>query len=298
MKCLALIVFVCLRAAFAQILPPAPAASPSLPKLPEDAVVAEFDDGVKFTMGDFLRVYAVLSPEQKQAALQDRRQFLQQYAFFRKLTRMAEAARLHEQSPQKEAIEQARMSILSQAAIANGVNQIVVEPGEIVKNYESDQRKYTQVKVKAIYVAFGDGDAAESSGSKQPLTEAQALAKARRILAEARSGADFVTLVRENSDDETSRAKDGDFDTLRYTDNIPDAFREAVFALKKGEVTEPLKQPNGFYLLRAEDVGARPLAEVRDEIYNDLHSAKARAWLDRLNMDTSVKILNPAFFGK
>ena len=73
-----------------------------------------------------------------------------------------------------------------------------------------------------------------------------------------------MKLVKENSDDETSRAKDGDFATLRSSDNIPDAFRATVFALKKGEVSEPLKQPNGFYLLRAEEVTVRPLSEVRD----------------------------------
>jgi hypothetical protein len=32
--------------------------------------------------------------------------------------------------------------------------------------------------------------------------------------------------------DETSRQKDGDFATLRSSDNIPDAFRKAVFAMK------------------------------------------------------------------
>ena len=95
-----------------------------------------------------------------------------------------------------------------------------------------------------------------------------------------------------------SRAKDGDFDTLRQTDNIPDAFRAAVFALKKGEITEPLKQPNGFYLLRAEEVTYRPLSDVRDDIYGELKSAKAREWLDRMNLSTVVKVLNETFVGK
>ena len=108
-------------------------------------------------------------------------------------------------------------------------------------------------------------------------------------------GADFVSLIKENSDDETSRVKDGDFDTLRQSDNIPDAFRAAVFALKPGEISEPLKQPNGYYVLRAEEISCRPLADVRDEIYNELKNAKARDWLDRMNLSTTVKVLNQAF---
>ncbi len=111
--------------------------------------------------------------------------------------------------------------------------------------------------------------------ARRLLTEAEAKAKAEKLKEALKGGADFVKLVKENSDDETSRDKDGDFATLRFTDNIPDAFRTAVFALKKGEVSEPLKQPNGFYLLRADEVTVRPLSEVRDDIFNDLKNDRA-----------------------
>src|SRR5262249_40079608 len=163
-------------------------------------------------------------------------------------------------------IEHYRMQILSEAKIADAINHVVVEPGEIVRAYEKGKSKYAQVKIKALYIAFSDEE--EPAGAKKPLSEGQALTKAQKLLKAARSGEDVVKLVKENSDDETSRAKDGDFDTLRFTDNIPDAFRSAVFSLKPGEITEPLKQTNGYYLLRAEEVSYRPLAEVRDEIYN------------------------------
>ena len=270
----------CLHALSAQALPP-------MPKLPDDTPIAEFDDGTKFTMGDFKKVYSVLSPAQQQMAMRDRMQFLQQWAFMRKLAHMAEEEKLAEKTPYKEAIEQYRLQILSEAKINDAINQVVIAPDEIVKSYENNKSKFSQVKVKALYIAFGDS-----------LNESQAEAKAKKLLADARGGADFVKLIHENSDDETSRAKDGDFDTLRQTDNIPDAFRTAVFALKKGEITQPLKQPNGFYLLRAEEVSYRPLSDVRDDIYNELKNAKAREWLDRMNLSTVVKVLNPVFLGK
>jgi peptidyl-prolyl cis-trans isomerase C len=291
MKFLLLFVLVCLRAASAQT-----ASAPSLPALPDDAVIAEFDDGTRFTMGDFRRFYAVLSPAQQQVALQDRMKFLQQWAFFRKLTRMAVEDKLDQRSPYKEVLEQQRMQILSEAKIADAINQVVVQPAQIVNAYENQKIRFAQVKVKAIYIAFGGSEPA--GGGRKPLTESQALAKAKKLVADIRAGADFVKLVKENSDDETSRAKGGDFDTLRYTDNIPDAFRSAVFALKPGEVTEPLLQPNGYYLLRAEEVTYRPLSEVRDEIYSELKNALAKEWLERLNRETSVKVVNPAFMGE
>jgi parvulin-like peptidyl-prolyl isomerase len=176
------------------------------------------------------------------------------------------------------------------------MNRVVVEPGDIVKYYDSNKQKYTQVRVKAIYIAFND-DAAASSASqgKKPLTEAEAKAKATKLLAAIKGGADFVKLVKEHSDDETSREKNGDFATLRSGDNIPDAFRAAVFALKKGDVSEALKQPNGFYLLRAEEITVRPLSEVRDEIYSDLKNVRSDEWLRGMDRDAKVQIVNPAF---
>jgi parvulin-like peptidyl-prolyl isomerase len=83
---------------------------------------------------------------------------------------------------------------------------------------------------------------------------------------------------------------------LRSSDNIPDAFRAAVFALKKGDLSQPLKQPNGFYLLRAEEVTVRPLSEVRDEIYNELKNTRADEWLRKQDTDAKVEIVNKAFF--
>ena len=117
----------------------------------------------------------------------------------------------------------------------------------------------------------------------------------RSLLAAIRGGADFVKLVKENSDDETSREKDGDFATLHASDNIPDAFRAAVFSLKQGDVSEPLKQPNGFYLLRAEEVTVRPLSEVRDEIYNELKNIRSDEWLRGMDSEAKVQILSPEF---
>jgi peptidyl-prolyl cis-trans isomerase C len=136
--------------------------------------------------------------------------------------------------------------ILYQAEINVAVNALNIDPAEIIKSYETDKKKFSQVRVKAVYIVFNDYPSATPSGGKKPLTEAEAKAKADKLLKELRGGADFAKVVKENSDDETSRDKGGDFATLRFSDNIPDLMRAAVFGLKQGKVTEPLKQPNGF----------------------------------------------------
>jgi len=294
-----LLAFFCLGAAWAQSAAgPVPPPAATLPDVPDDTVVAIFGDGTKFTMAEFKRIYSALPPANQQMALRDRAQWLHQWEMMRKLTKMAEQAKLDQESPYKEAIDYGRMNVLATAQITATVNSMTVEPGEIVKAYDTNKQKYTQVKVKAIYIAFSDDAAASTTKGKKPLTEGEAKAKVEKLKASLKAGGDFVKLVKENSDDETSRSKDGDFATLRYTDNIPDAFRAAVFSLKKGDVSDPLKQPNGFYLLRAEEVTVSPLSEVRDDIYNQLKNDRATQWLDQVNRDSKVQIMSQEFVGR
>ena len=298
MKVLCLLAFASFSAVWAQTAPAsAPPAPPTaLPNLPDETVVAVFGDGAKFTMGEFRKIYEALPPANQQMALRNRSQWLHQWELLRKRTKLAEDAKLDQQSPYKENLAYARMNVLATAEIGNAINLIVVEPGDIVKYYDSNKLKYTQVRVKAIYIAFSDDAAAGgATKGKKPLTEAEAKAKAEKLLAAIRGGADFVSLVKQNSDDETSRQKDGDFAVLHSSDNIPDAFRAAVFALKTGGVSEPLKQPNGFYLLRAEEVTVRPLSEVRDEIYTEIKNIRSDEWLRGMDREVNVQILSPEF---
>ncbi len=302
MKVLSAVLFVC--AAWAQqtqsvqVQAPAPAPAPAaaIPDLPDDTVVAVFEDGTKLTMGEFKKIYAVLPPQNQQMALRDRSMFLQQWAFMRKLALMGDKEKLDEESPTRETLAYYRMMIMSQAKLNAQMQSMSVEPGEIVKYYDENKEKYKQVRVKAIYIAFSSNPAATEKGRK-PLSEEQAKAKAARLVSDIRGGADFVALVKENSDDETSRNKDGEFATLRPNDNVPDAVRKAVFSLTQGEVSDPVRQPNGFYVLRAEAVSYRPLSQVRDEIFSDIKQQHYAKWLEETNRSTKVTFTSPEFLG-
>jgi peptidyl-prolyl cis-trans isomerase C len=294
MKFLTAFAFLCLSAAWAQKASAPP--PPALPQLPDDAVIAVFDDGAPLTMGEFKKIYAALPPQNQQMALRDRKSFLHQWALMRKLSKMAEQKKLDQQSPTKEELDYSRMMVLWQAMVNDVVATTTVEPGEIVKYYDQNKEKYKQVRVKAIYIGFSS-DSSHSSNSKPARTEEQAKAKTEKLLAEIHAGADFVKLVKEDSEDETSKAKDGDLAVFRPSDNIPDAIRSAVFSLKQGEVTGPVRQPNGFYLLRAEEVTYQPLSEVRGEIFTQLKQQHYAKWFADENTNTKVEFPNPAFVG-
>src|SRR4051794_10386762 len=114
-------VLICLSPVRAQT--PAP-----LPQIPDETVVATFDDGTRLTMGDFKRIYAVLPPENQQQAMQNRQEFLKQWALMRKLAHMAQAAKLDQLSPSKEALEYYRLVVLSQAEMNRAVSDVTVLP--------------------------------------------------------------------------------------------------------------------------------------------------------------------------
>jgi parvulin-like peptidyl-prolyl isomerase len=282
MKALILLVSLGLGIAPAQTAP-APQAAASFPNLPEETVIATFPDGGTLTMGEFKRIYAAMPPNLQQMAMQSREEFLNEYSMLRDLTKIADEKKLDQQSPFKEALAFSRLMTMGQAAMVDANRSVNIENSDLDKRYAANREKYKQVRIKAIRVSF------------EP-TEEKAKAKAERLTVQARRGADFVRLVRENSADADSRAKDGDFGVIRLNDSN-DAVRLAVFALKQGEVSDPVRQQNGFYIFRAEEITYRPLSEVRNDVFGELQAEQYRVWADRISADSRVKNVNPAFLG-
>ena len=308
--------FVCLGVAWAQTTPPAAddrgerlrrqaaeaasaqtarpaAAGAKLPDLPNETVIAVFDDGAPFTMGDFKRIVSILPQQSQQLAVVNPKGIVQWWAGMRKLARMGEEEKLDQASPTKDQLAYNRTLILGQAMMNSKLNPLPVGPDELAKYYEANKEQYKQVRVKALYIAFGDS----APAGKQSRTDAQARDEAAKLLAQIRAGADFVKLVKEYSDDQTSREKDGDFATFHKKDNIPDALGAAVFALKQGEVTEPIRQPNGYYLLRAEDVSYIPLSQIQGDVFLAVRERQYNQWLEQNTSGVKVEFPNPAFPG-
>jgi parvulin-like peptidyl-prolyl isomerase len=78
--------------------------------------------------------------------------------------------------------------------------------------------------------------------------------------------------------------------------SYPDAIKAAVFALKQGEVSEPVKQPNGFYLIRAEELTTLPLADVSSQLVQDMRQEHFTEVMKDLQTQYTVKVDNPAYF--
>jgi peptidyl-prolyl cis-trans isomerase C len=283
-------------AAWAQsAAPQAVAPSPAPPDLPADTVVATFGNGEKLTVGELKSFLAAMPPEMQQNALRDRKAFVQQFALMHQLAEMAEHAKLDQQSPTRESLAFNRMYLMMNAQLHEKMTGITLTPADVQSFYDQNKERFTQVKVKTIYVSFSANPQPGPDGKKH-LTEAEAQAKIEKLRTAIVGGADFVKLVKENSEDTTSAAKEGDFGVIRRTANLPDAIRKAIFALKAGEVSEPVRQPNGIYLFRAEEVSAQPFSEVQDEISTELKHARFKEWMDATTRALNLKFENETFF--
>ena len=262
--------------------------------VPPETVVAVVN-GKKVTAGEVQKMVAGVPAQAQQAYLRDPKQFMTEYAWYMYLQSLAEKNKLQEQSPYKEILEFHRMLTLVQAQWNHARNEAVILPEDQKKYYESNKAKFQETRAKLIYIPFSSVPAA---GDKKVLSEADAKAKAESIVKQARSGADFVKLVKEHSQDPGSAAQNGDMGVgiRSTTTQIPETMRGAILALKPGEISEPLRHENGYYVFRAESSGVLPFDQVKDDIYKELKDVAFQKWQEKTKAEASIQFQNEKFF--
>ena len=264
--------------------------------MPPDAVLATVD-GQKVLASDLQIVLRALQGPQQQTAMKDLRGFLEQYGLMRRLSAMAEKAGLDQKSPTKEQLAYNRMLALAQAQLQEAQNQASVKPDEVQKYYETNKDAFTQARVKVIYISFSpDPTAQPAAPAKKVQSEAEAKAKVEKLFTQLQAGADFAKLAKENSEDSASASKDGDFGTFRRSDQLPEEVKAAIFALKQGEVSKPVRQPNGYYIFRAEEIGLEPFDKVKEQITGTLKNSQVNDLVTTTRKTLDIKIVNEAVF--
>jgi parvulin-like peptidyl-prolyl isomerase len=118
------------------------------------------------------------------------------------------------------------------------------------------------------------------------------------VVQQARGGVDFVKLVKEYSEDSASKGQNGDMGipVRNSTTQVPEAMRTAILTLKQGQVSEPIRHENGYYVFRAESTGVLPYEKAKDDIYNELKDVAFSQWEQKTKAQSSVQFENEAFF--
>ncbi|HTW65618.1 MAG TPA: peptidylprolyl isomerase [Bryobacteraceae bacterium] len=272
---------------------PAPAAAPAAPVSP-DTVVAEVD-GKKITAAEMDKIIATFPPNNQQM-LRTRPQLLGQVFMLRRLAEDAEKEGLDQKSPYKEELAVTRLQFLARTELDQVNNTTKVSEDEEHKYYTDNPDKFKEVKVKVIYIEFNPHPEKPAPNGKNLPTEAVAKAKIEDLAKQIQGGADFGKLARDNSDDQASAAKDGDFGVIKMDSTYPPPIKTAVLALKQGQLSSVIRQPSGFYLIRAEEVSEQPFNEVFAQVTQAVRQAKFQEWLRDIQKQYSVKVEDQSYF--
>jgi peptidyl-prolyl cis-trans isomerase C len=250
--------------------PPAPkqTAPPAMPvpsMVPADAVVLTVGDE-KITKGQFDMIVSTMPPQQ-QAQVQTpkgRRDLADRLVEILTLAQEARAKKLDQTEKVKW-----QMMLSTDQLLANVMYRDLGEnskPDDAMLHayYDEHKTEWEEVKARHILIRFQGSKMPLADGQKE-LTEAEALAKVTELRAKIVAGADFAAVAKESSDDKGSGANGGDLGSFGHGQMVPEFDKEA-FLLPVGQMSQPVKSPFGYHLIKVEAHSTKPFDEVKANI--------------------------------
>lgn len=184
--------------------------------------------------------------------------------------------------------------------------QSVVEKVRAAEDYLAQQeyltslvvRARTEEKLKEIY-----DDRFSKKKGKVEVHASHILVKteeeAKALKKKLDEGADFAELAKENSIEPGSKASEGDLGYFVYEQMVPE-FSKAAFALKKNEISAPVKSDFGWHIIKKHDQRKVVLPDFK-KIIPDLEAELARRVINEkvIELKKNAKIeLEPKFGGE
>ena len=270
--------------------PAAPAPAPGQPQPQAQAQQPATDPNkVVLTVGDQKvtagEVEALVNdlPARQQQLLQQagKRMLAEELVRIKLLAQEAQKRKLDQDPKTRRQLELTRDQILA-GAVASDV---------LREQYSQNKEKYEKIRARHILIRTPGSRVPVRPGQKE-LTEAEAKAKADDLRKQIQGGADFAELARKESDDTGSGARGGDLDVFGHGMMVPE-FDKAAFALKKGEVSEPVKTQFGYHIIQVTDV------LTFDELQQDIasqNSPQIQKMVEDLRKNANVQI-DEGYFG-
>ena len=281
--------------AFSFVIPVlAQAPQPNGSKPDPSKVVLTIGD-IKVTAAEFEETLSAMPPQYQQQARSGpgRRAFAEQYIQLRLLADQAVKDKLDQSEKVKKQIAFSNMSVYASAMFQSIEDNAKVDDAAIEKYYNDHKAEYDVVKARHILVHV-KGAPGPAPNGKPELSDAEALDKAKAIRDRLVKGEDFAMLASAESDD-SSASNGGSLGEFGKGMMVP-PFEQAAFALKIGEISEPVKSPFGYHIIKIEDRRTKPLAEVKASIAAKLKPELARETLDNMRKGASVQI-DDSYFG-
>jgi len=173
----------------------------------------------------------------------------------------------------KNAIDNARQSIIINAMLADYIKKNPVKDADIKAEYDKYKAQVGDKEYHARHILVGTED------------------EAKQIIAKLKGGAKFEDLAKQ-SKDPGSAQNGGDLDWASPASFVPE-FSKAMTSLQKGQITEtPVKTQFGYHVIKLEDVrGAKvpPLEEVKQQVAESLQQRKLAAYREELMKKAKVQ---------
>lgn len=245
-------------------------------------------EGTPWTARDLEQMTAALGGAIQMNFKTSPKAFVETFGLLLKLEAMADQEKLGETDPHKWRMLYNRALYLAQVRMNAQSTRVPILPADQLKYYEEHKQEFARAKTRAIHLAFGEK-------RDQAATEKLAAEIAKK----AQAGADFAALAREHSDDAESKAKGGEYPLIKPDDNsFPAAAKAAVFALKPGQVTDPVRQPTGFWIFKLEEFIVPPFEEVKSATFTRLQDKNMKDWMESVRKSVKVEFKDPAYFEK
>ena len=227
-------------------------------------------NGKRITLGEFDQKWSAL-PDVLKAVYSGpngKKDFLEELITRELLLQKAREMKLDQDAAFKEHVEAFGERLLLDAILSREIEKKAdVTDGEIEAYFEAHRDALPAVEeVRAAHILVK--------------TEGEAGALLDRL----RRGADFAALAKANSIDPGTKDKGGNLGVVRKGRMVPE-FEKMAFALKPGQISDVVKTPYGYHIIRVQSrqaVKPRKIDEARNEIRQDILKDKQKTLFDAL----------------
>jgi peptidyl-prolyl cis-trans isomerase C len=210
------------------------------------------------------------------------------------------------QEARKRKVDQApgvqqMMTISSDQVLANALakrisSELKIDDAELHAYYDAHKADFEEAKASHILIRF-KGSRVPVKPNQKDLTEEEALAKAQDIRKRILAGADFATIAKAESDDTGAEKNGGSLGPAFPRGKMVPQFDQAVFSLPVGQVSEPVKTPFGYHIIKVEERKSKTFEEARPEVEKKLKPEMIRTAMENIHKQTPVT-LDDGYFGK
>ena len=173
----------------------------------------------------------------------------------------------------KNAIDNARQSIIINAMLADYIKKNPVKDADIKAEYDKVKAQAGDKEYHARHILVGTED------------------EAKQIIAKLKGGAKFEDLAKQ-SKDPGSAPNGGDLDWASPASFVPE-FSKAMTSLQKGQITEtPVHTQFGWHVIKLEDVRPSkfpPLDQVKQQVAEQLQQRKLAAYREELMKKAKIQ---------